>query len=118
RSFYFFDNTRRGNGVSRLDRRFPARFQPAMGTALRQGPVSHHFCDQTEVGHSVHDDAAEVRLAEIRLHVLIVPVQWVVVEGGLAEFPDGFPGGTERSAFNTLAFLKRKLVFHSGILTS
>ena len=78
------------DGVAGLDRLDPARFQPAVDGAGGIGPVGDHARDQPEIVHAVHDDAAEIGLAEIALHVVVVEMQRVVVERGIAEQADGF----------------------------
>jgi hypothetical protein len=40
--------------------------------------------------HAVHDDAAEIGLAEIALHIVVIEMQRVIVERGVAEQTDGF----------------------------
>ena len=74
-------------GPHRLD---PPRLQPAVDRAGGIGPVGDHARDQPEIVHAVHDDAAEIGLAEIALHVVVVEMQRVVVERGIAEQADGF----------------------------
>ena len=75
-------------GPHRLD---PARFEAAVNGAGRIGPIGQHARDQAEIVHAMHDDAAEIGLAETALHVVVVEMQRVVVERGVAEQPDGFP---------------------------
>ena len=61
----------------------------------RIGPVGDHARDQPEIVHAVHDDAAEIGLAEIALHVVVVEMQRVVVERSVAKQPDGFAADRE-----------------------
>src|SRR3979490_408050 len=63
--------------------------------AGRVGPVGNNPRDQPEIVHAVHDDAAEIGLAEIALHIIVVEMQRVVVERGVAEQPDGFAADRE-----------------------
>src|SRR5260370_1086495 len=76
-----------GAGPDRLD---PPGFEPAVNGAGRIGPVGDHPRDQPEIVHAMHDDAAEIGLAEIALHVVVVEMQRVVVERGVAEQTDRF----------------------------
>src|SRR5690606_11687058 len=78
----------------------------ALHAALRVEPVGQHLGDDADVVHAVHDDAAELGLAEAALHVVVVQVQGVVVERGLAEVADGFAGRRERRAVDLLAGLE------------
>ena len=64
--------------------------QPPVDGAGRIGPVGDHSGNQPEIVHAVHDDAAEMGLAEIALHVVVVKMQRVVIERGIAEQADRF----------------------------
>src|SRR5579885_2069060 len=52
------------------------------------GPIGQHAREQPEIGHTMHDDAAELCLAETPLHVVVIEVERIVVERSVAEFPD------------------------------
>src|SRR5690606_25244149 len=65
-------------------------------------PVGEHARDQPEVRHAVHDDSAEVGAAEVALHVAVVEVQRVVVEGGVAEGADRLAGHREARPLDRL----------------
>src|ERR1700686_1439266 len=74
-----------------------------MNSAGRIGPVGDHPRDQPEIVHTVHDDAAEMGLAEISLHEIVVKMQRVVVERGVAEQPDGFAADLEFRSIDSVA---------------
>src|SRR5487761_2129759 len=76
----------------RLD---PAGFEAAVDGAARIGPIGHHPRDQPEIVHAMHDDAAETGFAETALHVIVVEMQRVVVERGVAEQADRFAADRE-----------------------
>src|SRR5580658_10804712 len=60
-----------------------------MNGALRMSPVGEHAGDEGEIRHAMHDDAAEIRLAEAAGHIRIIEMQRIVVERGVAEVADG-----------------------------
>ena len=62
-----FDDSGGLNDIAGLHRLHPPRFQPAVDRARRIGPVGDHPGNQPEIVHAVHDDAAEIGLAEIAL---------------------------------------------------
>ena len=66
-----------------------------MDGAGRIGPVGQHRDDEPEIVHAVHDDAAELGLAETALHVVVVQMQRVVIERAVAEHADGFAADRE-----------------------
>src|SRR5690606_16357262 len=80
--------------------------EPALHAPARVKPVGQHLGDDAEVIHAVHDDSAEIGPAEIALHVLVVPMQRVVVERGFTKGADAFAGGRERRTFYPLARLQ------------
>src|SRR5450631_3907373 len=90
-----FHDAARLDGVAGPDRLDPAGFEPPVNGAGWIGPVGDHARDQPEIVHAVHDDAAEIGLAEIALHVVVVQMQRVVVERGVAKQTDGFAADRE-----------------------
>src|SRR3954463_12853374 len=84
------DDSKRLDGIAGPHRLDPAGLQAAVDGAGRIGPVGDHARDQPKIVHAVHDDAAEIGLAEIALHVVVVEMQRVVVERGIAKQADGF----------------------------
>src|SRR5450432_1245818 len=94
------------DGVARPDRLDPPGFEAAMNGAGGIGPVGDHPRDQPEIVHAVHDDAAETGLAEIALHVLVVEMQRVVVERGVAEQADGFAADRKFRTVDRIAGLQ------------
>jgi len=68
----------------------PSADEPPEDRAGGAGPIGEHSGDQPEIVHAVHDDAAEIGLAEIALHVVVVEMQRVVGERGVAEQADRF----------------------------
>ena len=81
----------------------PSGFQTAVDGAGRIGPVGQHARDQSEIVHAMHDDAAEIGLAEIALHVVVVEMQRVVVERSIAEQADRFACDGEFRAVDDVA---------------
>src|SRR5579883_418488 len=69
----------------------------------RIGPVGDHPRDQPEIVHAMHDDTAELRLAEAALHVVVVEMQRVVIERGIAEQADGFARHCELRPLDAVA---------------
>src|SRR4029078_6748185 len=53
--------------------------------------------------HTVHDDSPEIGLAERALHVIVVEMQRVVIERGIAKQPNGFAADRECGALDTVA---------------
>src|SRR5450631_885446 len=104
RDLFRFDDAGRLDGVARPDRLDPAGFEAAMNGAGGIGPVGDHPRDQPEIVHAVHDDAAEIGLAEIALHILVVEMQRVVVERGVAEQADGFAADREFRTVDRIAY--------------
>src|SRR5258706_11771167 len=98
-----FDQAAGLEGVARPDRLKPAGLEAAVDRARRIGPVGDHPRDQPEIVHAVHDNAAEIGLAEIAFHVIVVEMQWVVVERGVAEQADGFAADREFRALDGVA---------------
>src|SRR5450631_3557472 len=111
RDLFRFDDAGRLDGVARPDRLDPPGFEAAMNGAGGIGPVGDHPRDQPEIVHAVHDDAAETGLAEIALHVLVVEMQRVVVERGVAEQADGFAADRE---FRTVDRIAGPQIFERG----
>src|SRR5450631_4034572 len=103
-----FHDAARLDGVAGPDRLDPAGFEPPVNGAGWIGPVGGHGRDKPEIVHAVHDDAAEIGLAEIALHVVVVKMQRVVVERGIAKQPDGFAADRK---FRPVDGIARRKVF-------
>ena len=52
----------------------PAGFEAAVDGPGRIGPVGDHARNQPEIVHAVHDDAAEIGLAETALHLSLIHI--------------------------------------------
>ncbi|MGY4320153.1 hypothetical protein ACVWW1_009480 [Bradyrhizobium sp. JR3.5] len=59
-----------------------------------------------KIVHAMHDDAAEIGLAEVALHVVVVEMQRVVVERCIAEQADRFARDGESGAVDGIAGLE------------
>src|SRR5258707_491692 len=95
---------------SSQDRTAPPRYRVGW-VARRIGPVGQHPRNQPKIVHTVHDDAAEMGLAETALHVVVVEMQRVVVERGIAKQPDRFARDRKFRSIDTVAGVQ---VFECG----